>query len=181
MALPVDGLLPVAFCAYGSCGGDAQDAKLGMVLIVLARIYRAGVEEDLPVDPFDGLMMGVAKDDHISIGIVLGEVLMIAFKKIAITQGEVFVEQVVPHGPVTVAEDDPDAVRSELHMPRKALSQQPISIALDDGEGGDFLQGADWFVGGSIACVQNVIHLGICQATQDGCRQVFCPIRDEGV
>ncbi len=122
LALPANGLVSVAFCADGSCGGDAQDTKLGTVVIILARISRTGVEEDLPVDPSDGLMMGVAKDDYICGGIILGKVLVIALKTVAVSQGEVFVEQVMPHGAVTVAEEDPDAMGSKVHMPRKVLS-----------------------------------------------------------
>ncbi len=80
-----------------------------------------------------------------------------------------------------MAEDDPDAVSSEFHVPRKAPAQQPIPVALDDGDRGDFFQDPDWFGRGSIARMQNVIHPGIRQALQDGGRQVFGPIRDMGV
>ncbi len=87
----------MAFCADSAFRGDAQDAKLRAVLVVLAWICRAGIEEDLPVDPSDRLVVGVAKDDHIGIRIILGEMVMVALKTVAISQGEVFVEQVMPH------------------------------------------------------------------------------------
>ena len=79
-----------------------------MVVIVFARIGSARVEEQLSLYPLHGLMMGVAKNDHIGVGVVLGKVLIIAFKAVALLEGRPFIKQVVQHGPVSMCYRDPD-------------------------------------------------------------------------
>ena len=85
-------------------------------MVVLAGVCGARVEEHLAMHPCDSLMMGVSEDDHIRMGIVPGQGLLVALKAITLPDGEPLIDQVMSHRTVTVAERDPHPVGSELEM-----------------------------------------------------------------
>lgn len=84
-------------CADNATGGDAENAKLTVILIVFTRVSSTRVEEQLTVYPLYGLMVGMTEDDHICMGKVLGEMLIITLETIAVTKGCPFIKQVMPH------------------------------------------------------------------------------------
>ena len=76
---------------------DAENAKFRSVMIILTWIRSPGVKEELTINPFCELMMGMSKDDHIRIREIMGKVLIIAFELITLADVGPFIDQVIQH------------------------------------------------------------------------------------